>query len=381
MLRKVWHLCLTASLLVTVAFANIAQAASPAIKEEDGARQILQFIKKNPHKSSLAVTYNGKDVVKYRSSKLMPLASTVKIIVAVTYAKQAAKGKINPNERIPLTELDKYAIPGLDGGAQAQWLQHLKDNNLIINGKVPLEEVAKGMISFSTNANTEYLMERLSINQINQTLRELGLNKHQPIYPFYSSLLIPYEIWKTDYSGQSIQDAMPKIKKKMRRMSLQEHRRWAEKVFTQLMHDRDQRYIKEADIASWYDIELDRMYSDRFISSTTSEYVSVMKKLNNRSYYPKKTYKHLIPVMEQIMEIPGNKEWLSHAGLKGGSTLYILTQAFYATDRQGNKTELAIFFNNLTPEENSQLQAHLNEFDLRVMTDPQFRKELNMLKP
>jgi D-alanyl-D-alanine carboxypeptidase len=364
-----------------LAFANIAQAASPAIKEEDGARQILQFIKKNPHKSSLAVTYNGKNVVKYRSSKLMPLASTVKIIVSVTYAKQAAKGKINPNERIPLTELDKYAIPGLDGGAQAQWLQHLKDNNLIINGKVPLEEVAKGMISFSSNANTEYLMERLSINQMNQTLRELGLNKHQPIYPFYSSLLIPYEIWKTYYSGQSIQDAMPKIKKKMRRMSLQEHRRWAEKVFSQLMHDRNQRYIKEADIASWYDIELDRMYSDRFISSTTSEYVSVMKKLNNRSYYSKKTYKHLIPVMEQIMEIPGNKEWLSHAGLKGGSTLYILTQAFYATDKQGNKTALAIFFNNLTPEENSQLQANLNEFDLKVMTDPQFRKELKMLMP
>lgn len=349
-------------------------------QEVKSEQLILQFLKNNPNKSSLYLSYNNKVVSDYYSNKPMHLASTSKIIVAITYAKQVAEGKINPKQRIPLIELDKYYLPNLDGGAQKNWEQYIKDKKLVQNGTVSLEEVAKGMIRFSSNANTQYLMERLTLGKINQTLQELGLKKHEPIYPIYTSALIPYEVWKTYYSNETIQSAMPKIKKKLHGMSLAEYRSWAEKVYKKLIQDKNEKYIKEANIFSWFDAELDRMFTDRFTSSTTSEYASIIKKLNNRSYYSKKVYTYLIPVMEQMMQSPGNQKSLLHAGTKGGSSKYILTQALYATDKIGNKTEIAIFFNNLTPQENNKLQPHLNQFHTSVLYDAKFREELKQLK-
>ncbi|MFP3471532.1 hypothetical protein R0J90_15940, partial [Micrococcus sp. SIMBA_144] len=51
--------------------------------------------------------------------------------------------------------------------------------------------------------------------------------------------------------------------------------------------------------------------------------------------------------MEGIMENPNNQDWLKHAGQKGGSTEFLVTNAAYATDKDGNSTEVAIFTNEL----------------------------------
>ena len=54
----------------------------------------------------------------------MPLASTVKIIMAIEFAKQASHNVFNENERIPLSELDKYYIPNTDGDAHPGWINY-----------------------------------------------------------------------------------------------------------------------------------------------------------------------------------------------------------------------------------------------------------------
>ena len=78
---------------------------------------------------------------------------------------------------------------------------------------------------------------------------------------------------------------------------------------------------------------------------------------------------------------PANRQWLAHAGMKGGSTAFVLTKALYATDKNGNQTELAYFFNNLEPEENVSLQADMNEFELKILTNPAFRDSIQRVLP
>ena len=77
-----------------------------------------------------------------------------------------------------------------------------------------------------------------------------------------------------------------------------------------------------------------------------------MSILNNRKYFDDSTYAVLAEVLETLMEVPANKAWLSHAGMKGGSTVFVLTKALYATLKNGTKIEMAYFFNDLTGEEN-----------------------------
>lgn len=128
---------------------------------KDEPNYILQFIKENSksEKASLSINYNGEKWVEVNPNNLLPLASTVKIIIAIEYARQAANGQINPLQEVSLEELNTFYIPKTDGGAHEAWIASLNHGTKI--DKVYLSEVAKGMIAYSSNANTEYLMNVL----------------------------------------------------------------------------------------------------------------------------------------------------------------------------------------------------------------------------
>ncbi|GED14620.1 serine hydrolase [Aneurinibacillus migulanus] len=337
---------------------------------------MLSFIKENPERASLHYIRNGEVAATSHSEQMMPLASAVKTVLAIEYAKQSAEGKMNPKESVPLKELEKYYLPNLDGGAHPAWRKSVEEGGVAKNGAVPLEEVAKGMIQYSSNANTEYLMEKLGRDRLEQVLAELELRHHESIYPFVSSLLLPYEIMSSDYLGLSEKEALPKVKEKMRSMSAEEWREHAWRIHEKLSKDKDGSYKKQAEIEKWYDSELDKMNSDRFPAATAKEYAELMQKINSRSYFSKEVQQYLHPVMEGIMQNPANQQWLLHAGKKGGSTAYILTDAMYATDKQGAKTELAVFFNDLQAKESDRLTAALNEFELLLLRDEKFRQKV-----
>ncbi|WP_281392537.1 serine hydrolase [Salicibibacter cibi] len=68
--------------------------------QKPDADYVLKFIAKNPKRASLSIVRNGRDLADVQSDELRPLASTVKIIVAIECAHQVANGEIDPEERI-----------------------------------------------------------------------------------------------------------------------------------------------------------------------------------------------------------------------------------------------------------------------------------------
>jgi D-alanyl-D-alanine carboxypeptidase len=104
-----------------------------------------------------------------------------------------------------------------------------------------------------------------------------------------------------------------------------------------------------------------------------------MKKLNSKSYFSSETHNYLDDIMEKLMRNPNNKKWLQHAGTKGGSTAFVFTKAFYATDKKGNTTEYALFFNNLSKTERQELQKNWKTFTLKILKDNDFRSKLQLL--
>jgi len=165
---------------------------------KDNPDYVLQFLKENKDNEqvSLAIHYNQQNWVEMNTKKPLPLASTVKIIVAIEYAQQAAEGRINSQQLVSLEDLQTFYIPKTDGGAHEAWLKQLKQDNKIENNFVSLNEVANGMIAYSSNANTEFLMELLGLENINKVLEQLNLMDHEPLYPIVSSLYIPTQFMK-----------------------------------------------------------------------------------------------------------------------------------------------------------------------------------------
>lgn len=356
--------------------AGIAAAVPLVGKKDAGEDYMIRYIKEHPENASLTLIHNNEEIAAYHSDRMMPLASVVKIIVAIEYAQQAADGKIDPNESVKLADIDKYYLPKLDGGAQPAWMESLEARKLIKDDSVPLEEVAKGMMDVSSNANMEYLIERLGLDQINSNLSKLGLQNHQNIFPLYSSLLIPYEIMQ-NYQELPQEERLTKAKEELRTMSQEQLETLAMREHEKLKHDIDGSYKKMVAIEEWYDEEFDKINSDRMIASTTGDYALLLSKINSRKTFSPQVHKHLDTIMEGPMQSPNNQESFQHLGFKGGSTNYILNTAMYALDKDNNSTEILLFLNNIAKQDYPNIQENLNAFLKGVLTNSEVRQKVH----
>lgn len=171
----------------------VALMAYIEVKKMNGRseRHVLRFIERNPEKASLYIIENGVTVADLQSEVKRPLASTVKIIVLAEFADQVADKRIDLNEFVPLSSLNRFYIPNSDGGGHSSWLFDLEEMDVELEKGVTMEEVARGMMKYSSNANTEFLMEVLGLDAINQRLTNWGLEGHDKLYPFSSAILMP----------------------------------------------------------------------------------------------------------------------------------------------------------------------------------------------
>lgn len=100
---------------------------------------------------------------------------------------------MNPDELVFLSDLDKFYVPNTDGGAHSSWLKSVKDK--ISDDKIAIREIAKGMIKFSSNANTQWLLNKLEIQKVNTRIDSLGLKNHSKIYNIVSALFVGKELF------------------------------------------------------------------------------------------------------------------------------------------------------------------------------------------
>jgi len=156
---------------------------------------VLDYIIDHPETTAIKLVRNDELIGAHNPDKMMPLASTMKIIIAIEYAIQVSEGKLNSELMVHLDELEKYYVPSTAGGAHPSWLKSV--DNKIIEGRVSIREIAKGMIRYSSNANTEWLTEKLGIDNVNSRLDSLGVTNHSEIYYLASSLFVGKELFPT----------------------------------------------------------------------------------------------------------------------------------------------------------------------------------------
>jgi D-alanyl-D-alanine carboxypeptidase len=354
----------TMKYLRLVIITAIILLSSTIAQAQQYADSVLNFIAANKTRAALYLVRNDTVLAKLNENKLMPLASTVKIMVAVEFAKQAGSGIIDENSYVALSELDKYYLPNTDGGAHPQWLGFEKMKKHIKEDSIKLIDVARGMIMFSSNANTEYLMDLLGLDNVKNNIQLFGLKQHTAIYPLVSSLFMYQNPKKAKED---------KILKAIKNMPEEMYCKTIAMIHNQLKYDSTfKAKFRPQDLS----MKMQKVWSDRLTASTVKEYVQVCKILNTRKFLEPDAYGILAEVLESIMESPANQKWLKHAGAKGGSTAWVLTKALYATTQANTSIEAAYFFNDLTEKENETLQKWLNAFELKLLKDESFRQQV-----
>jgi len=323
---------------------------------QPGADAIVTFLTENPNRTSIVLTRNGETIVWQNADQAKPLASTVKIVIAIEYAFQAARGKVDPDEKIALAELDKFYLPNTDGGAHTAWKNYIAPQN---PDSASIQQIAEGMIWFSSNANTEWLASRLGIASINDRIQQLGLQSHTPVYYTVAALFAGHEAFP-GITGKSLADSLQQL---------------SEGEYIQLTDTIHQKLTTDANFRTQnvdLNFDVQRVWSDRLPAASAADYHKLMQMLNSKTVLPDSVHFYLDGVMEFLMNNPANAAWLKHAGMKGGSTMYLLTRAMYATDIEGNTTELVYFMHDLNLGELMLLQSSMNDFELKLLSEPAF---------
>ncbi|MEH6935196.1 serine hydrolase, partial [Bacillus sp. JJ783] len=335
-------------------------------KQKEGYEFVMEYLK--THKTDKNVSFilqrNGKNLVSINSDEVIPLASMMKLIIAVEFAKQSAEGTIKVDQQIPLSDLEAYYIKDTDASNHPNWIRYLNEKNIIRNNQVTLEQIAKGMLQFSSNANADYLIDKLGLENINQTMKNLQLPHHQELYPLVSSLYVAGNLKKEENLTKN------ETLIKMKAMSQQEFARESIKIHQWMKNSTE---FKQRNIPCLGDIEFQRIWSDNLPAASAKDYLLLMERLNRKDYFPQNVQKELDKIVEWPMENPNNKEWLIHVGQKGGSTAFLLTNSLYAKDKEGNMTELVFMFNDLNETDYMNLSEHYNDFVLKTLNDQKFR--------
>lgn len=331
----------------------------------DNPDYIIKHLKENPETTSFYLAENGEPVITYQSSFIRPLASTVKILIAIEYAMQVEENKIQKDQRIPLDDLNRFYLKNTDGGAHEAWLDVIEQDGSIQNNEVTLHDVAKGMITYSSNANTDYLINLLGVDAINKRKTELGLTQHEDVYPIVSALFIPDAIRKDGMSEKELINALQKL-------SMEDYRTLAQSISLQMKTGEINAIETTFDLSP----AVQRVWSDRLIGASANDYGKLLALISNDEL-PSIAAETIRDIMEWPMQLNNeNHKLYSHIGAKGGSTLFVLNNAMYVENLKGDQYEVVLLLDDLNFIERFLLSLNRNSFESKLMRDADYRDKV-----
>lgn len=290
---------------------------------------IARIINEHKEHYSIILSEDDKILIQINPEKCRPLASVVKLIVAIEFAEQVVAGKISNDELVALEALARYHAPNTDGNAHREWLSYLENNNKIIKEHyVPLWEIARGMIGFSSNANTEFLLDRLGLDNVNRRLEQLGFREHSKIKYLVSDMYIDEQLFtiKTD-----------------------------EEIYQQgkIIHDKLKAGFIHPDSFDYkhgLSLRKQKLLNDRMASATALEYHELLQKICGNNYFKPEVQTELSSIIER--KVQPDKYDIIRMGAKGGSTIWVLNYVCYM-ERQNGKRYKLVLFSNYPSEKNN----------------------------
>lgn len=131
------------------------QCGPPPAAGVASADEWLGRIAADPENIALAVDDGRGGRIEHRVDALQPVASAMKIVPLAAYARAVAVGALDPQERVPVTEWERWYLPRTDGGAHERARTRLPGDTLT------LDQMVSAMIRESDNAVPDYLRDRL----------------------------------------------------------------------------------------------------------------------------------------------------------------------------------------------------------------------------
>jgi D-alanyl-D-alanine carboxypeptidase len=339
----------------------------------------LKFLAANPNSVSMVLTDLSRShkVISCNAHKPRVLASTVKIIVLIAYARRVAAGELDPETKVLISDVSKWYVFGTDGGAHRAALKSMSRNGIDSSSLVSLREVVNMMIHFSSNAATDYLINLLGLDYINKVQDELLEAEHSPVvFLGGATLLLSHALRRFRHpsaAAKFLASLTPQQKSSMSRELIRQ--------FSQSLWKRVIWRVSIWLLGIGGGIKAQAaLLPPLFTQSIAADYAQIMEKVMRGDLYDKQTSSIVREHLEWLHEYqPETRKSFKYIGLKGGSLPGVLTVALCAEPRdENNQYALTLFLNGLPTEVYSSVVKHrlFLSSAFRLLADPHFRQRL-----
>lgn len=289
------------------------------------------------------------------------LASTCKIMVLHGYAKAVADGRLAPDERVALADVEAYYLAGSDGDAHPQAVAALRTRGAIDDaGRIALDDVVGAMMAFSDNAATDYTIERVGRPAMEAVPAALGLEAGEAPFPLIGGIAA-WLAFGLDGGRAALADRAYATAAALRREPAARQR------------------LKVA----WAAVQADPRYTEAYMArqaeisptGTARGYARVMAEVVRPTAMPAAVAKVMRRHLEWQLADPKVAEGFLALGYKGGSLPGVLTSGWFAQLKaQPAPAVSSLFFRRLPmPVWEHLSQTGLQQqFELVLMCNPGF---------
>ncbi|GAA4840871.1 hypothetical protein GCM10023331_27350 [Algivirga pacifica] len=299
---------------------------------------------------------------------MAPTGNLYNLFIAIAYAQQAAQRTIEPEAPLDIQNIRQYNLhnPGFDA-----WEQYIRIYKKLRGNRIRTKDVAAGMMAFSLDPCSEYLMDQIGINRIEQEITKLPWVPKQTYHYPVSGKVVGFN--PTQVSPEQYIRTLPNTSNEtFGQMSEEVHQNLQKgytSIYDSLLINAEQ-YHKEY-LMLWY---------DRAPHYTPEVFLKTLHHINRRTYFSKEVFRPLIYALESTpMKSPEIQRSFSYCGFLSSSTPTSLSIAIYGKTKSGQHVELVCVFQQLSRKEHIDLSALMHDFAFELIEEPIFREKIQSL--
>lgn len=340
------------------------------VSKTTSLKGLTQYIGQNPeHATVISRSVSNPDTtIAYGENKARTLGTLSNFFLITTYVRLVEDDKINPDELIALDEVDRYQLPYIDAS------NHGDAKNALIktDNQVRLQDLIQSAIIYNDLAASDFLFQKLGMDEIVQTYNLLDIQHTDALLPFAGLYITLHpELNKHDFATHF---------EKLRNLSEEEFRKQVLSNFDRFLNDEE---FHDEVIALFEKTNgLGIGFTERrdilslFPKSTAAELSQLMVKLEQDNLISEEVSKGVKDIMDWPFDEQGLNNDFKYYGAIYDNRLGLLNGLDYGASVYSEEPfAQAVFFDSLQVAFWFHMSSTLmhQDYQQRLMWDPALR--------
>lgn len=345
------------------------------VSKASSLKGLTEYIGRQPDHAAVVSrsAINPDTTIAYGADEPHTMGTLSNFFLITTYGRLVENGQIDPEELVPLDQVDRHQLPYIDASHHEDAKSALDNQGAITkDGKVPLQELVQKAIVYNDLAASDYLYHKLGKENINKTIELLNLKQTDRPLPF-AGLYITMHPALHDTDFETLFKKLKKLSppKFRKKVFANEQRFLTDKRF----HERVIQAFKEQQGLGTGFVERRNILA-LFPKSTAAELSRLMVRLQQDSLISAPISKRIKDLMDWPYEQQHLNSDFKYYGALYDNRLGLLNGMDYgASVYSGEPFGQAVFFDSLQVAFWFHMSSNLmhQDYQQRLMWDPALR--------